>query len=440
MTETHRVSIFYEGFELGQIEVTDVGGLGFHYDARWLDTRGAFPLSVTMPLSNRSYGDAAISPWLANLLPEEGQLLALSRSLGVTATDTLAILQAIGGDTAGAISIDVPSERKNWTYVTLDKFYAAGIDRKQTSALARHFDDLGRRPFLVGEDGVRLSLAGGQKKTTLATLGPDGLPKLGLPGPGDSLAIPMNGAPSTVIIKPDNENLPGIVENEAYCLTLARAIGIDAVEVGILEAGDRTALVVARYDRKRRKDGSTRRLHQEDFAQANGVYPGQKYERGTARGPSLASILRTSRYLPPAEGLKLLDQVIFNILVANTDAHAKNYSLMLSNKRSLAPLYDVSSVLPWPHVNQYFAQDIVGRKRKPGDVDKRHWDAIADEAGFNARGVRLRVRELVDSMIGSRIGATERVASMPGVVREAVEHVAELTENNALRIAGRLRS
>jgi serine/threonine-protein kinase HipA len=250
----------------------------------------------------------------------------------------------------------------------------------------------------------------------------------------------MNGAPSTVIIKPDNEHLPGIVENEAYCLTLAGAIGIDAVEVGILEAGDRTALVVTRYDRKLRKDGSPRRLHQEDFAQANGVYPGQKYERGTARGPSLASILRTSRYLPPSEGLKLLDQVIFNILVANTDAHAKNYSLMLSNNRSLAPLYDVSTALPWPHVNQYFAQDIVGRKRKPGDVDKRHWDAIADEAGFNARGVRLRVQELVDSMIGSRIAATERVASMPGTVREAVEQVAELTENSALRIAGRLRS
>ena len=81
-------------------------------------------------------------------------------------------------------------------------------------ALSVHFDNLGMRPVLFGEDGVRLSLAGGQKKTALAVIGSDGLPKLRLPTAGDQLTIPKSEAPSTRIIKPDNPTLPGIVENE----------------------------------------------------------------------------------------------------------------------------------------------------------------------------------------------------------------------------------
>jgi serine/threonine-protein kinase HipA len=284
-----------------------------------------------------------------------------------------------------------------------------------------------------------LSLAGGQKKTALAVLGPAGNPKLGLPAETDVLAIPKHGAPSTVIIKPDNSNLPGIVENEAYCLTLARLCGLKTVEVGILPAGDRTALIVARYDRSARRDGSLRRLHQEDFAQANGVFPGQKYEQGTVAGIDMQRLLGTAQYVPSKDALALQDQVIFNILVANTDAHAKNYSMLLGDDISMAPLYDVSTVLHWDHVNQYHAQKLAGRKRKPGDMDRRHWDRIAEEAGFSPRVMRRRVQELVDTMVARRVEATHLVCDMVNAEAGMVEHVADLIENNAIRIAGRLR-
>ncbi|NOX41748.1 MAG: type II toxin-antitoxin system HipA family toxin, partial [Alphaproteobacteria bacterium] len=266
----------------------------------------------------------------------------------------------------------------------------------------------------------------------------DGQPKLGLPSDGDSLAIPMNGAPSTIIIKPDNLNLEGIVENEAYCLTLARLIGIPTAEVGIINAEGRTALAITRYDRKMRKNGSIRRLHQEDFTQANGIFPHQKYEQGTVAGLNMATLLRTGQHLPAGDALKLHDQVIFNILVANTDAHAKNYSMILSGGPALAPLYDVSSVLIWDHVNQYHAQKLAGRKRKPEDMARRHWDQIAKGAGLSPRGVRLRVQELVDTMVAARVEATAIVSDQQGAVSKVVEHVAVLIEENALRIAGRL--
>ena len=429
------IDVFYEKFVIGAISVHDTGRTSFAYDRRWLGTNGNFPLSVTLPLTPSEFEDGSVVPWLANLLPEEQQLVAVSRALGLSTTDALAILKEIGGDTAGAISIGEPSVRESWSYASLQDFYDIPT---AADALGRHFDDLGNRPFLVGEDGVRLSLAGGQKKSALAVLDQHGNPKLGLPTRADHLAIPKCGAPSTIIIKPDNPTLPGIVENEAYCLTLAGMIGIPAVDCMIVQAGDRTALAVARYDRALRRDGSVRRLHQEDFAQANGIYPGQKYEQGTVQGLTLIQLLLTGDHLPSAEALKLQDQVIFNILSANTDAHAKNYSMMLTGERTLAPLYDVSTVLHWHHVNQFHAQKIAGRKRKPDDTARRHWDRISEEAGLNARGVRLRVQELVDAMVAARVEATKAVADQAGASVEIVEHVAGLVEANALRIAGRL--
>lgn len=435
MPVVEEVRIYYEEFTVGQIVIHDDGSLRFLYDPRWLATNGNFPLSVTLPLRPKEYGDAVITPWLANLLPEEQQLLSLSRALGLSSSDALAILREIGGDTAGAISIGEPSVRADWSYESLQDHY--GSESKE-QALSVHFDDLGKRPFLAGEDGVRLSLAGGQQKTVIAVLGPEGNPKLGLPSEDDRLAIPKHGAPSTIIIKPDNPNLPGIVENEAYCLTLAGLIGLPVAENRIVQAGDRTALAVARCDRVTRKGGSLRRLHQEDFAQANGLFPGNKYEIGTVSGLDMANLLATRQHLPPGEALKLLDQVIYNILVANTDAHAKNYSMILSSGSLMTPLYDVSTVLFWDHVSQYHAQKLAGQKRKPGDMARRHWERIADDAGLNPRGVRLRVQELVDAMIAARVEATQIVSSQPGAISEMVEHVAELVEGNALRISGRL--
>lgn len=435
---TSSVPVWFDALHVGDITVSDDGALGFAYAKNWLDTRGAFPLSLTLPLNDTVFPSETISPWLANLLPEEEQLTILTRSLGLDRADTLAVLAEIGGDTAGALSFGVPSERAAWSYTPLTEFYRI---KDPQVALERHFADLAERPFLAGEEGVRLSLAGGQKKSALAVLDPEGKPVLRLPREGDALAIPRHGAPSTLILKPDNPILPGIVENETYCLLLAEAIGIDAAKVTIQPAGKRKAICALRYDRRLSRTGVLQRVHQEDFAQANGVPPGRKYERGTLAGPDIATLLATGKNLPPADALALLDQLIFNILVANTDAHAKNYSLLLPirSEPRLAPLYDVSTVLPWPRVVQYFAQNIAGKKRKPGDIAARHWDAVAEAVGYRPADVRKRVQELVDAMVANRVAVTKAVTTQPGCTSGYVEQAASLIESNALRIAGRLR-
>ncbi len=434
---TSSVSVWFNELHVGEVTVSEDATLAFSYSDKWLATNGAFPISLSLPLARVSYSSEKISPWLANLLPEEEQLQILTRSLGLSQTDTLAVLNEIGGDTAGALSFGVPSRRTAWTYTPLTDFYR--IEDPEL-ALESHFEDLQQRPFLAGEEGVRLSLAGGQKKTALAVLDANGAPVLRLPDKGDVLAIPRNGAPSTVILKPSNPTLPGIVENEIYCLRLAKAIGIEAAKATLVPAGSRKAICVLRYDRHVSRTGILQRVHQEDFAQANGVPPGRKYERGTVPGPTLATLLKTGRHLSPVDALSLLDYLIFNILVANTDAHAKNYSLLLPVGAGprLAPLYDVSSVLAWPTVVQYFAQNIAGKRRKPGEVDAHDWNAIAEAVDYRPADVRRRVQELVDGLVARRVAVTEAVATLRGSTPGYVEQAADLIERNALRIAGRL--
>lgn len=431
------VPVWFDDLQVGAVHVAQDGTLSFTYSENWLATRGAFALSVTLPLKKTTYPTELVSPWLANLLPEEEQLSILTRSLGLDRSDTLAVLHEIGGDTAGALSFGAPSDRSKWTYTPLCEFY--DVDEPQL-ALERHFADLSKRPFLVGEDGVRLSLAGGQKKSALALIDQGGAPVLRLPQDGDRLAIPRHGAPSTLIIKPDNPHLPGIVENETYCLTLANAVGLSAAQAAVFPAGQRKAICVLRYDRRIGRRGALQRVHQEDFAQANSVPPGRKYERGTMSGPTLQTLLQTGRHVSAQDALALLDQFIFNVLTANTDAHAKNHSLILpvAGPVRLAPLYDVSTVLPWPHVVQYFAQNLAGKKRKPGDMDERHWDWIAEELGYRGADVRARVETLIDLFVKHRTAVTETVCAFPGAISGYVDEAASLIEDNALRIAGRL--
>ncbi len=271
-----------------------------------------------MPLRVEPYSPEVIAPWLGNLPPEEEQLSILARSLGLDPVDMLALLEQIGRDRAGALSFGVPTDRDRWAWRPLTELY--GVD-DPAEAFERHFKDLGRRPFLAGEEGVRQSLAGGHKKAALAVLDPQGNPVLRLLGPSDVLAVPLHSAPSTLNVKPDNPNLPGLTENEVWCLRLAAAIGVSAAKATILRATGRSAIAVMRYDRKLGRQEQLRRRHQEDFAQANGLPPGRKHVRGTRPVLDLATLLRTGRHVSATDALALLDQVIFNILVTNTDAH-----------------------------------------------------------------------------------------------------------------------
>ncbi|QOG21049.1 HipA domain-containing protein [Bradyrhizobium sp. SEMIA] len=216
--------------------------------------------------------------------------------LGKSPADVIGLLAEMVRDTAGALSIGQPG-----TALIAGKWR----EIPDQASLERILNELPHKPFLVGEDGVSMSLAGVQTKLAIAL-------------DGDTLYIPINGAPSTHIIKPDGERLPGAVQNEAFCLTLARMIGIPTPKVTTGTAGGRSYLLVERYDR--RHDGKRwRRLHQEDFCQALGRPPAAKYQNNDTglKGPSLADMLGvTLRHMTAQQTARFVDLAIFNPMAA----------------------------------------------------------------------------------------------------------------------------
>lgn len=370
----------------------DGAGPRVRYDDAWLRAEDAFPTSLSMPLTSAEHGAEVVVPWLMNLLPEGEPLRAMTRALGVSRDDILGLISETGGDLAGALSI---GQLRDGQWPDIRRVADA-------AALERIITELPAKPFLVGEDGVSMSLAGAQEKLPVALI--DG-----------QIAIAVNGAPSTHILKPDNPRLAGSVQNEALCMVLARRVGLEVAPVTTGLAGGRSYLLVERYDRATEGD-AVHRLHQEDFCQAMGRPPVAKYEHNGSgvKGPSLAEMFALARAHMTARDInRLLDAVIFNIAIGNVDSHAKNYSILLNPRRTeLAPLYDLMSGLDWANITQNHAQDI-GGQRRGRHVYGRHWRRMAEEAGLSRPGVIRRVDQLTGRLLAELEAAGEEVAAMP---------------------------
>ncbi len=403
------LTVYYESRVVGTIEV-HAEGPSFAYAPPWLSARGAFPISLKMPLSPRRVPSGLFLPWAANLLPEATQLKAIGLQLGAAPGDVIGILSELGRDTAGALSIGEPgTAAPDWRPIPGDK------------ALERILAELPSKPFLVGEDGVSMSLAGVQTKLGVA-----------IDAKG-RICVPINGAPSTWILKPDSERLYGGVQNEALCLVLAKRLGLNAPEVTTGKAGKRTYLMVKRYDRVE-QSGRWRRLHQEDFCQALGKPPSAKYELNQTGipGPTLAEMFAVTRNAMQApDVVNLLDYVIFNVLACNTDAHAKNYSTMISGRGfKLAPIYDVMCAQAWEHVTRNMAQKIAGKSRGE-HLKRRHWQRFAADVGLNAPRLIARVETLAKATLVETRKAAADVAAMPAGAHPLMQQVTEAIEARA---------
>ena len=387
------LGVFYETRTVGRIEV-GAAGPTFVYDPGWLSTRGAFPLSIRMPLSALPFGPEVFSPWATNLLPEGRALTAIGARLGTSVEDFVSILKEIGRDTAGALSIGRRGTTQNVHWRPIGS----------ATDLERIITELPAKPFLVGDEGVSMSLAGVQAKLGVAI------------DEHGRLCIPTAGSPSTHILKPDStDHLFGCVQNEALCLTLARACGITTPDVTTGKAGARTYLLVTRYDRLKQSD-RWRRLHQEDFCQALGKPPSAKYEANQTgiKGPTLSDIfVLTRNAMTAADTLRLLDHVIFNICVCNTDAHAKNYSLLISGQGfAMAPLYDVLCAAAWDGITRNLAQKIAGKNRGE-HLKRRHWERFATECGLNPTRTVARTKALANLILAKIKAAIAEVEAMP---------------------------
>jgi serine/threonine-protein kinase HipA len=350
----------------------------FRYDDGWLKSTSVFPLSLSLPLRGEPYEDDAARPFFANLLPE-GEIRALiARQFRLSEQNVFALLEKIGGECAGAVSI-LPGGAK--------PVVRSGYRELDEEGLHKVLAELPRRPLLAGEKGIRLSLAGAQNKLPVFI---DDKKKI---------CIATGNSPSTHILKPPIPRIEESVENEAFCMELASRFGLPVADALIRKNQD-TILVVSRYDREKNNDGTILRLHQEDFCQALGILPEQKYE--SEGGPSLEkcfTLLKEHSIRPAADQRALLGWTIFNVLIGNADAHAKNLSILFTDKGPrLAPFYDLLSTQVYPNLAEKLAMKIGGENRV-GWLHARNWERFADVVSLKRRYVLSTVRGMADKIV-----------------------------------------
>jgi len=363
----------------------DEGYLSFRYLPQWLESKNAKPLSQSLPLRAEPFGDKIAKPFFAGLLPEGNKRAEVANILKVSSKNDFALLDGIGGECAGALILLEPGQTP-----PVEAHASKSIEWLEEDQLIEVLEKLPKRPLLAGESGLRLSLAGAQEKLPVVVReveGKDGLSHF-------EIGLPKNNIPSSYILKPEISGVDGSVYNEAFCLALARELKLDAATAKIGRTKDKTYLLVERYDRFL-DDGQLRRLHQEDFCQALGVAPELKYQN--EGGPTISDGFALVRKVttPSAPNLlRLLDCIIFNCLVGNNDAHAKNFSLLYSQSGiQLAPLYDVLSTAVYPDLTDRMAMKI-GSKYRFDELHARHWVQMAEAAQLGAPQLKRRVLEI----------------------------------------------
>lgn len=367
---------------VGELVQASSGDVTFQYAEDWLDREDAVPLSHSLPLRKERFRRKECHAFFGGILPEETKREILARNLGISARNDYAMLERIGGECAGAVTF-VPAgqglpERKD-SYRKLSE--------KELAAILR---ELPQRPLLAGEAGIRLSLAGAQDK--IAVRIEDG-----------EVCLPLDGAPSTHILKPAVARFDGVVFNEALCMKLASAAGLSAAPVETWSVGGIDYMLVERYDRIRK--GGLVRLHQEDFCQAMGVDSEHKYQK--EGGPSLREcfgLLREVSSAPVIDLARLLDAAIYNWIVGNNDAHGKNFSLLYrgegkDRRVELAPLYDVVCTVYYPELSVDMAMRI-GSEYSSEKVTPGSFELLAQEAGLGKALARARVAQVATRVIG----------------------------------------
>lgn len=307
---------------------------------RW--PRNSPLISCSLPLGPKPLEASA---FCKGLLPEGRALQTLADQAGLATNDTFGLLARYGRDVAGAlvISDEGPEERR------------FGVEPYTPESLIEQVENLEDHP-LGAYDDSELSLAGLQDKLLLVRL-EDG-----------SWGRPLRGRPSTHILKVDNLRYPGLIEAEAHCLLLARAVGLSDVEVEVETIGEARCMIVSRFDRHVDREG-VRRIHQEDLLQALGIDPDgskrrAKYEAGG--GPRLknaAQLLDSYAQDPPAQLDRLVAAATFTAVIGNADAHAKNLAFLHRSpgEIELAPLYDTVPTALWPKLRPEAAMAIGGQ-------------------------------------------------------------------------------
>lgn len=410
------LDVYISGRRIGEMHHLQGGRLSFSYDDEWINGKIAIPLSLSMPTITKIHDGKRVEAFLWGLLPDNEQTLARwAQRFQVSARNPFALLKHVGRDCAGAVQFLPRGEKvtrgEDVEFLTEAQIGDRLRDLRKDGAATRRIGDPGQ-----------FSLAGAQAKTAFhydETSGRWGIPR------GDT--------PTTHIFKPPMPHLHGHTENEHFCLKLATMFGMDAADSQVLDFAGEKAIVVKRYDR-RNVDGRTIRIHQEDMCQALSVMPTLKYENQGGPGIAPISNMVLSASLEPVKDRQtFMAANVFNWIIGGTDAHAKNYSMLLGaqGEARLAPLYDISSILP--HLGEGEIQAEMRELKLAMKIDKtypmnevmpRHWERCSSAAKVSPNFTMKTIRHQV-ATIGDVASACAASLREEGVTHEIVDRLVD---------------
>jgi serine/threonine-protein kinase HipA len=380
-----RLAVYLHGHRIGLLTQNDAGQMVYEYDHRWLLHPNARPLSQSLPLGEAPFPPRECEGYFGGILPEGENREIIARNLQITSKNDVKLLEKIGGECAGAVTflpLETDAALSGESLPTVSGSYRALSEPE----LAEILRNLPSRPLLAGVDHIRLSLAGAQDK--IAVRVDEG-----------QISLPLDGAPSTHILKPRIKHYDGMVVNEWMCMRLARQTGLNTASVEMGHAEEIEYLLVERYDRDIDR-ATIHRLHQEDFCQALGISSRNKYQN--EGGPSAAmcfDLLRRASSVPAPDVLALFDAVVFNFLIGNNDAHGKNFSLLYRGgdttpaTTALAPLYDLICTVYYSGLSPTMAMKL-GKEYDSRNIYPHHFDRLAEEAKLTTRLARRRLQSI----------------------------------------------
>jgi serine/threonine-protein kinase HipA len=399
-----------DGREVGRVQSIR-GRLTFIYNDAWRNDADAYPLSLSMPVAAKEHSHALTEAFLWGLLPDnEAVLSRWANKFQVSARNVFALLSHVGEDCAGAVQFVTPDR--------LEALLTGGED----SVTWLSEDDIAQRLAILREDHAAWRLARDTGQFSLA----GAQPKTALLLQEDRWGIPSGRLPTTHILKPPTGHFDGHAENEHICLMLARELGLPAAQSRVMHFKDEIAIVVERYDRLRRGNDVIR-VHQEDMCQALGVMPMKKYQNEGGPTPEkIVELLRAASSDRETDVQTFITALGFNWLIAGTDAHAKNYSLLIAGGRvRLAPLYDVASILPY---EQFDTRKVklamkMGGEYKLAQIGLRQWQKLARDLRVNADQLIASLTQMA-KQIPDEVSNARKQARGQGLKEAVVDRLA----------------
>lgn len=356
-----QLSVRLYGNPIGVLKQGEIGKISFAYNP---DAR--FAISHSLPLQTKPFEEKQCLPFFNGLLPEnEETRKTLASMFRISTTNDFSLLEAIGGDCAGALSF-VPID----TPVIPQEFLKLDGTALTEEEWLNYVQTLPKRPLGNSPDNARrLSLAGAQDKTSVTLL-------------NGKMLLPKPGTPSTHILKTPIQHIDYSVLNEFLCMTVAKQLELDVADCTMYTIKDMRVLLVKRYDRML-KENAVKRLHQEDFCQALSVLSKNKYQ--AEGGPNFATVFKLLFITdnPVTARLELARRVMFNFLIGNNDAHAKNSSLLYTGiKPVLAPAYDLLSTAIYPELTTKMAM-YIGSSKEAEWVNIKDWQLFCQETDLS---------------------------------------------------------